>query len=89
MIPLYWLSFVNENGFAGVCIVRAEEPLAAIKESWARNCNPGGAVQMQKLTTLQVHESWLNKLLPRATVEANEASADGILWTQPAPEVSP
>lgn len=43
-MKLWWLSFVDDTGFLGVCIVEAPTFIGAIKESWARNCNPGGEV---------------------------------------------
>jgi len=45
----WWLSFVNENGFAGVSIVRGETLHEAIQEAWATDCNPGGQVAAWQL----------------------------------------
>lgn len=41
---LWWLSFVNDSGFAGVTIVEAHTLAGALRRAWEVGANPGGEV---------------------------------------------
>jgi hypothetical protein len=40
----WYLSFVDEGGFKGACVVEADSLGEAIRSAWAHECNPGGEV---------------------------------------------
>lgn len=42
----WWMSFVGEQGFLGVCIVEAETMEAAVASSHMIGCNPGGDIHV-------------------------------------------
>lgn len=42
--PVWWLSFANDEGFRGACLVRADGMLSAVTEASRLGCNPGGEV---------------------------------------------
>jgi hypothetical protein len=41
----WWLSFADDDGFRGVCIVEAMDMIAAVKLTHALGINPGGEVR--------------------------------------------
>ena len=43
-MPLLWLSFVNDDKFAGVVITEASDVGEAARKCWANGCNPGGQI---------------------------------------------
>ncbi len=45
----WWLSFADEDGFRGVCIVRARGLVPAIARTHLLGINPGGEVQGAEL----------------------------------------
>lgn len=54
--PWWYLSFADEPGFLGACIVQAPDGLAAVSVSHNLQINPGGQVLI-----LQANESILSK----------------------------
>lgn len=92
---LVWLSFADGKRaegqqFLGACWVevkRFEEPKAicqaAIKKAHVLGINPGGAVQIRSSRpTLVVHETWRDRLLQRAEIDA-QTTAEA--WASPRP----
>ena len=55
---LYWMSFVSEKGFLGACIARGKNFDEALRESWIRECNPGGEVKALQVPRLGPYEAW-------------------------------
>jgi len=43
--PYWWLSFADEEGNRGVCIVQASDFLSAVSLAHSLEINPGGQVQ--------------------------------------------
>lgn len=41
---IFWLSFTNDSGFLGACLVRAKDDEDPIQIAWDNKCNPGGEV---------------------------------------------
>lgn len=71
---VWWLSFVGDEGFRGIAIVRGVGDIdEAIKAAWVAGCNPGGEVQGMPLPKERLH--WLRddefeRLLTRKEAEA-------------------
>lgn len=63
---LYWLSFVGDNGFLGVAIVRAFGEVHAVATAWDQGINPGGEVGIVgPLPSDAIDEHWCNRLLTK------------------------
>jgi hypothetical protein len=66
----WWLSFVDETGFLGVCYVLAFGMLTAIKEAHRLGINPGGEVQASSIPLDQKPPNkWLNRLLSKSDID--------------------
>jgi hypothetical protein len=68
----FWISFADEKGFRGVCIVRAPTPTAAPLIAHSLACNPGGEAQFigiseEKWREVEslVYPDYTNRLLSR------------------------
>lgn len=60
----FWLSFVNETGFAGVAIVDAPDIAAAIKHCWDLDINPGGEVSASTIEdNFPIRPDEMNRLI--------------------------
>ena len=43
--PHWWLSFADDTGFLGGCVVKADSMMNAIRATHVLRINPGGSVQ--------------------------------------------
>lgn len=66
----WWLSFVGDDGFLGVAIVRACDPVTAVCNAHVLGVNPGGEVcAAPLLPEMKVPEWAREKLLNREQCE--------------------
>lgn len=68
----FWVSFADEDGFRGACIVRAHGLVTATMETHRRGINPGGSVQTMPFPPSLEHlnfTEWANILLSKADVD--------------------
>lgn len=84
---LWWLSFADGRlppgtQFLGACWVRATDFGEAVQRTHELGINPGGEVAgwSNVDSTLEVDDSWVERLLTR---EECEAADGGDLWTRP------
>lgn len=60
----YYLSFADETGFLGACIVNALGYADAMRQSHIAGCNPGGEVSTVKIPDdAPLKDEWKNRLL--------------------------
>lgn len=66
----WWLSFADEEGFRGACLVQGMGQVDAISRAWVLKINPGGEVASVGPLTVdvieRVPEDWKNRLLTKA-----------------------
>lgn len=43
--PLWWVSFADDDGNLGCCIIEAIDAFDVIPACWRAGCNPGGEAQ--------------------------------------------
>jgi len=70
---IFWMSFADEKGFRGACLVEADDFDAALSKSWELRINPGGEVQAAPLegaTAENVAPYGLNRLYSKSDMEA-------------------
>ena len=83
----FWLSFVRDSVFTGACIVEAVDLQSAITRAWDLGINPGGEVASVSLLESDiVHPSWMNTLLDKKTIKANDTKQG---WATPRPNLTP
>lgn len=76
MTPGYWwLSFADDSGFLGACIVYGDDAIDAVRMSHDAKCNPGGEVLILRLgdfatTTDMLGEFEMNRLYSLREIEA-------------------
>jgi hypothetical protein len=71
-VKWYWLSFCNNNGFIGVCIVQGFGPTDAVRQSHLRKINPGGEVMILEIGRDRggvIKDEMKNRLLSTAEME--------------------
>lgn len=63
----WWLSFADDDGFRGACIVKAHGFLTAVMLTHALNINPGGECKGVGPVPIEanVQPGWENRLLNR------------------------
>lgn len=62
----FWLSFVGEEGFRGVCIVHANDCMEALMEANMKRCNPHGECQMMEIPShIVVPADWTYRVLTK------------------------
>lgn len=66
-VTWWWLSFVKDDTFAGVAIVRGDGVITASQRAWELDINPGGQVAGWPLDVIPPTE-WRNRLLSRDEV---------------------
>jgi hypothetical protein len=63
---MWWLSFADDDGFRGVCIVHGNEFLEAVMQANLQGCNPHGECRGIPIPLgRQVPECWKNRILTR------------------------
>jgi hypothetical protein len=75
MKQLWWLSFIDEDRpvgdkFLGVCVVRANDMLAAVQKAWDLGINPGGEVAMAKIA--KIPPDCINRLMQKNEIIERE-----------------
>lgn len=68
----YWLSFADEEGFHGACIVKAPSLLTAVPVAHIRGCKSHGQVlfgELDHVAEAVFHPKWSYRLLSRAEAE--------------------
>lgn len=72
--PWWWLSFADEEGFRGVCVVRAPGVASAMVLTHAMQINPGGQVEASELLDwADIPGEYTDRLLSRSEAEALNA----------------
>ena len=71
-LDIYYLSFADDDGFKGVCVVEASDGIEAVKKAHRLGINPGGQV-MITLIPREVHDKApkrlpFNRLMDKATL---------------------
>lgn len=72
----WWLSFADESGFLGACIVPGADLIDAAGNAHALKCNPGGEVQGYAIPQEDrpfLERKWMGRLLTREEAEAFSA----------------
>ncbi len=69
-LPYFWLSFVGDEGFRGVVIMRGRSDIDCIRRSHALGINPGGQVlSCEMLPEFEPPAKATNKLLTKEDLE--------------------
>jgi hypothetical protein len=67
----WWLSFADETGFLGVCIVSAASLPQAAQVAHRLGCNPGGQIQGHTVPEdIQIDSKWKQRLLSKEECDA-------------------
>lgn len=80
-LPLYWLSFVGDEGSRGVSIVRATDFVDAIRVAHALSINPGGEVQgfcIPAPFDADIASGYVDRLIPPDEARLLSASLDAL-----------
>ncbi len=69
---LFWMSFANEMGFLGACLVRAYNVDLAVRRTWELGINPGGEIMictLERGVLEKIPDKWIEKMLVKHEVE--------------------
>lgn len=69
MKQLWYLSFVDEGGFKGACVVAGVDLSDALRTAWKLGINPGGAVMAIPVPEDKENLLPLNRLMSRKELE--------------------
>lgn len=74
----WWLSFADDSGFRGACIVSAPSFMLAHTAASMHGCNPGGEMRGWELPEdAEIGERWMNRLLSIDDVRAFDLDSGG------------
>lgn len=69
----WWLSFADDDGFRGACLVKAGGMLSAVAESHRLRINPGGQVLAVAVPSgVDIPSAFVNRLLDKAEAESDD-----------------
>lgn len=69
MIDRWYLSFVDNSGFLGACVVEASTWKVAIRNAWELGINPGGEVVLVLIPEHAYYNLPINRLMSRQELE--------------------